>query len=94
MGAEYKIAVAIDEDIFAEHLGSLPYARTFDDTQKSYALFSPKSQGTAFAYVMFQDGAIYFTDVQTEPEAAAKVFRGLIDLGVFLGDGPVVVEEA
>jgi hypothetical protein len=93
MGAEYKITAAVEQELFSQHVDSLPYTRKFDAKRQSYALFSPKSAGTAFAYVMFREGVIYFTDVQTEPDAAAQVFRGLIDLGVFLR-GPVVVEEA
>jgi len=93
MGVEYKILVSpMDQERFVEHIKGLPFMRTFDPKRNSYALFSPKSQGTAFAYVAVDESAIHFTDVLTEVEMANRIFRGLIDLALLHG-GRVVVEE-
>ena len=58
MGIEYKIWISpMNEERFVQHIHGLPHMRTFDDKRKSYALFSAKSEGTPFAYVMLDEGA-------------------------------------
>jgi hypothetical protein len=93
MGIEYKLAADhVDEQSFVQHIESLPYGRRLDIERNSYGLFGERDD-TPFAYLMFYEGALYFTDVQTEPAAAAEVFRGLIDLCILLGKR-VTVEDA
>jgi hypothetical protein len=94
MGIEYKItSTSMSEERFVEYVQGLSYMRTFDPKRRSYALCLPQSQGSPFAYVMWYEGAVYFTDVLVETGIAASLFRGLVELAMFQG-GRAVVEEA